>query len=261
MKTIIISDLHNRVDWVEHALSSLLLKPYDNVIFLGDYFDDFNDTPKDVLNSAKWLKQSLSKPKRIHLYGTHDMWYRFPDNPFLQASGNTKKKSDAINHILTTKDWNLLKLYHYEQNFLFTHAGVHSYLIEKYALKNNLNTQEVINQIIKPATENALKDVETKNTNLWLDAGFARGGMQIVGGITWLDWHDEFEPVPDLNQIVGHTELRYPEEKITDNSKNYCLDTKNKHIGILENGIFTYIETTETLKVNATEPNWDIFLY
>ena len=37
MATIIISDLHNRVDWVEPALSSPLLKPYDNVIFLGDY--------------------------------------------------------------------------------------------------------------------------------------------------------------------------------------------------------------------------------
>lgn len=187
MATIIISDLHNRVDWVESALSSPLLKPYDNVIFLGDYFDDFNDTPEDVTNSAKWLKQSLSRPNRIHLCGTHDIWYRFPDNQYIQASGNTEEKSDAINRIITEKDWELLKLFHYEQDFLFTHAGVHSYLLNKYALENRISMQgEIINKIIKPATEKALMDVCSNKPNEWLDAGFARGGMQVVGGITWL---------------------------------------------------------------------------
>lgn len=68
------------------------------------------------------------------------------------------------------------------------------------------------------------------------------------GGITWLDWDDEFDPVPELNQIVGHTQLRYTGEKITRNSKNYCLDTKNKHVGILENRIFTYIETDKVMQ-------------
>ncbi len=229
MRTIIISDLHNRVDWVEPTLSSL---QYDKVIFLGDYFDDFDDTVEDVKKVAKWLKQSLPKPDRIHLCGTHEMWYRFPDNPFLQASGNTKQKSNVINYILTAKDWNLLKLCYYEQGFLLTHAGVHSYLLGK----NNLSTQEMLNRI-KSETEKALQDVRNGKINPWLDAGFARGGLQRVGGITWLDWLDEFEPVPYLNQIVGHTQLRYPEEKTTENSENDCLDTKNTHIEMLENGV------------------------
>ncbi len=234
MKVIIISDLHNRVDWVEPVLSSL---EYDKVIFLGDYFDDFNDTVDDALNSARWLKQSLSRPDRIHLCGTHEMWYRFPDNPFLQASGNTEQKSNVINHILTEKDWNTLKLCYYEQGFLLTHAGVHSYLLGK----NNLCTQEMLNRI-KSETEKALQDVKNGKINPWLDAGFARGGLQVVGGITWLDWNEEFEPVPYLNQIVGHTQLKNPEEKSSENSKNYCLDTKNKHIGILENGVLYFKE-------------------
>ncbi len=99
-----------------------------------------------------------------------------------------------------------------------------------------MNTQEMLNHI-KSETEKALQDVRNGKINPWLDAGFARGGKQVVGGITWLDWHDEFEPVPYLNQIVGHTQLRYPEEKTTENSKNYCLDTKNRHIGILEDRV------------------------
>lgn len=255
MKTIIIPDLHNRVDFVEPALTSPALQPYDNVIFLGDYFDDFYDTPRDVTNSAMWLKQSLHKPNRIHLWGTHDLWYRFPNNPFIMASGNTEEKAEAINRVLTIEDWNLIRPYHYEQNFLMTHAGVHPYLIGQYALKNKqifgkyivnnslqLSTQEVIDRIIKPATDEALEDVSNNVINIWFEAGFARWGTQPVGGITWLDWNREFKPIPDLNQIAGHTEHREPEEKIIINSKNYDLDTKNCHLGILENGIFIWIE-------------------
>lgn len=261
MKTIIIPDLHNRVDLVEPALSSPALQPYNNVVFLGDYFDDFYDTPQDAANSAMWLKQSLHKPNRIHLLGTHDIWYRFPDNPFVIASGNTEEKSDAINHIITEKDWNMIRLYYYEQDFLMTHAGVHSYLIGQYALKNKqifdkyivgnnlqLSTQEIIDRIIKPATEEGLEDIKNNIMNSWFKVGFARFGAQKVGGITWLDWQKEFQPIPDLNQIVGHSELQIPEQKSTHNSKNYCLDTKNRHIGILEDGELTYMETIDVLE-------------
>ena len=38
-----------------------------------------------------------------------------------------------------------------------------------------------------------------------LACGAGRGGRELVGGITWLDWWCEFTPVPGLNQIVGHT--------------------------------------------------------
>ena len=255
MKTIIISDLHNRSYWVEDALSSSLLQPYDRVIFLGDYFDDFGDTPNDVYMSAKWLKSSLEKPNRIHLYGTHDIWYRFPSNPYIRASGNTVEKYYAIQSIINPNDWNQLKLYHYEQNYLMTHAGIHSYLIswyvsrnrnifDKYIVNNNLqlDSQNIINMIIKPATEDALDTISEDFADPWLDAGFARRGSQLIGGIIWLDWNQEFEPIPGLNQIVGHTEHTAPQEKSTGNSNNYDLDTRNNHIGILENGIFSWIE-------------------
>jgi hypothetical protein len=261
MKTIIISDLHNRVNWIESALSSPILKPYNNVVFLGDYFDEFYDTTIDAYYSATWLKQSLHKPNRIHLWGTHDVWYSFPYNPFVMASGNTIEKAEVINNVLTIDDWNLIRPYYYEQNFLMTHAGVHPYLIGQYALKhkyifgkyivNNtiqLGTQDIVDQIIKPATEEALKDVKNNIINLWFEAGFARLGKQKFGGITWLDWNKEFQPIPDINQIIGHTTIKFPEEKITDNSKNYCLDTRNRHIGILENGELTIVETIDVLE-------------
>ncbi|MDP3065791.1 MAG: metallophosphoesterase [Methanobacteriaceae archaeon] len=227
MKTIIISDLHNRVDWVEPFLSSI---SYDRVVFLGDYFDDFNDTEKDIKKSANWLKQSLQNSNRIHLMGTHDMWYRFLFNRYLQASGNTPKKSEIINKILSKEDWDLLKFYYFEQNFLLTHAGLHSSFVK--------DSTDIISSL-KLLIDKAIIEIEDGEIDPILDAGIARGGINPFGGITWLDWHDEFEIVPNLNQIVGHTELRTPIEKSTINSKNYSIDTKNRHIGIIEKNVFS----------------------
>lgn len=232
MKTIIISDLHNRVGWIELFLSSI---KFDKVIFLGDYFDEFNDTPQDIQKSAEWLKQSLKYSNRIHLMGTHDMWYRFPNNPYLQASGNTEQKSNVINHILTQKDWSKLKLYRYEQNFLITHAGLHKSLLGKH---------EFSEDYIKFLTDDALVDIKNNKMNPLLEAGISRRGIQPFGGITWLDWNREFEHIPNLNQIVGHTEVIIPQERHTQNSHNYNLDTRNKHIGILENGNFSWIKNS-----------------
>jgi hypothetical protein len=230
MKTIVISDLHNRVDWVEPFLSSLT---YDRVVFLGDYFDDFFDTNKHIVAAAKWLSQSLEHEDRIHLMGTHDMWYRFPTNIFLSASGNTEGKCKRINKILTPEDWNKLVLYHSEQGFLLTHAGLHP----------SISTLKAI----PSAAEKAMTDAKNGKTNKLTEAGFARGGFsQSYGGITWLDWNVEFEPIPNVNQIVGHTELEkqnwIPQQKITENSINYCIDTRNRHYGVLENNVFEIFE-------------------
>ncbi len=228
MKTIVISDLHNRVDWVESYLSSV---EYDKVIFLGDYFDDFGDTVKDIKSSACWLKQSIKHSNRIHLFGTHDMWYRFPFNRYLQASGNTPKKSEIINKILTKEDWNLLKYYYFEQTFLLTHAGLHPSFV-----KNNDPISSLESLIDK-----AVSEIEEGEIEPILDAGFSRGGRNPFGGITWLDWYEEFEIIPNLNQIVGHSEVKVPIEKGTGNSSNYCIDTKNRHIGIIEKNVFSCI--------------------
>ena len=228
MKMIIISDLHNRVNWIESFLSSF---KHDKVVFLGDYFDEFNDTLNDIQKSAEWLKQSLQNPNRIHLMGTHDMWYRFL-NPFLRASGNNEGKWNIINDVLIDKDWSKLRLFHFEQDFLLTHAGLHQSLLGKHKFSIDY---------IKFLTDNALSDIKNNKENQLLGAGFARKGSQPFGGITWLDWNKEFEPIPNLNQIVGHTTFEYLQMKHTKSSRNYNLDTKNKHIGILENGNFSWI--------------------
>ena len=222
MKTIIISDIHNRTEFIEPLLSSI---SHDKVIFLGDYWDDYYDTYDDIVRTSKWLKKSLYISNRIHLHGNHDLWYRFYHNHHIMCSGNTEEKAKIISNIMEPNDWKMFKLYYFEQNFHITHAGIHPKIL------NSLTIHD-----IDIVTSVALTDVKCDNPNQWIEPGIARGGFNQIGGITWLDWNCEFEPIPNINQIVGHTPMLQHKEKITYNSMNYCLDTNNHHIGILEDG-------------------------
>ena len=71
-KEIIIPDLHQRHGWVDAYLSK---RKHDRAIFLGDYFDDFDDTVDEAVATAKWLKSHLDDPDKVLLYGNHDIHY------------------------------------------------------------------------------------------------------------------------------------------------------------------------------------------
>ena len=62
---------------------------------------------------------------------------------------------------------------------------------------------------------------------LWA-AGYSRGGIEPIGGPTWLSWHE----MSKLNfpQIVGHTEGN----KVRHENGNICLDTRLNHIAFVD---------------------------
>jgi len=125
MSTIlVIPDLHNKIETAEKILKARE-HSVDYTVLLGDYFDDFYDTPDIAANTAAWLKDSLQNPKRIHLIGNHDINYREPFSPVQKCAGFTEAKKNRINTILTPADWAKLKWFHYEPvgNWLFSHAG------------------------------------------------------------------------------------------------------------------------------------------
>lgn len=81
------------------------------------------------------------------------------------------------------------------------------------------------------------------------------------GGITWLDWYHEFQPIPGLHQIVGHTVDICARAKFLDNqgkvtrrdfrvptlirdiphlrstrwqSMNFCLDVRLDQVALID---------------------------
>lgn len=125
MKIIAVGDIHHgpNLEQIEAAIERE--KP-DLTIFIGDYFDQFGDQPEYAYLTAKWLKSSLVKPNRVHIWGNHDLPYGFPEYSF--CPGFDPAKERAIRSVLGESDWRKLQLWHLirfnGEHWLFTHAGL-----------------------------------------------------------------------------------------------------------------------------------------
>ena len=73
-RTLIIPDVHNATERVEEVISEQGAG-CDRIMLLGDYFDQFHDTPADAERVARWLMASTQDSRRIHLLGNHDLPY------------------------------------------------------------------------------------------------------------------------------------------------------------------------------------------
>lgn len=241
MKTLIIPDIHNKVHWIEPFLEKHTV---DEIVFLGDYFDDFGDDATDAAKTADWLKHSLSQANRVHLLGNHDLEYiACPVDQngrarvgWMYCPGNTPNKRKAIRKILTPKERGKFKLLHETQGFFLSHAGIH-----EDVFAHPLVGYEHLHRDCFMALQHAFQGIY----NPILRAGAARGSpQQVVSGILWLDWNYEFVPIEGISQIVGHTPDfdRTVREKSAPGSTNFCIDTQRRCVGFLEDGQFSTIE-------------------
>jgi len=244
MKMIVIGDVHNHIIAAEE-LASRYEKTH-KVLFVGDYFDDFYDNPSIAEKTAIWLKESLHKPNRIHLYGNHDLQYttygeRKISSKILKlymCSGFTPEKDIVVKNILNSEDWSKVKLHHFEYGIHFTHAGMAREFFE-HPIKGMTN--ETILE--------AIKDIEIKfnnreQTDIIGGAGYCRGGCNPVGGITWNDHNQEADPVKDIIQIYGHTPVNDIDILEDNDGINIDVDCGlSQVLEINEDGAFSIIET------------------
>ena len=73
MKTLVVPDIHNKIDVVQKILDKE--SSVDEVIFLGDWFDDFNDNVNDVVEVAKFLNSIYTEENFKFVWGNHDLYY------------------------------------------------------------------------------------------------------------------------------------------------------------------------------------------
>ena len=74
MKTVIIPDIHHHISQVKLIL---LHEAPDKVVFLGDWFDDFFDTPEMSADTAIWLMKRMDRhPEDVFIWGNHDKQMR-----------------------------------------------------------------------------------------------------------------------------------------------------------------------------------------
>ena len=214
MKTLVIGDLHGRWEIAEAALATEW-----NVVFMGDYLDSFDRTSLDCLNTLKVVTNAvLAEPERVQaLLGNHEMSYL---KAKMRCSGYNHKTASGL-----WPGWNeTLKHFTFVEGFLLTHAGVSKTMLE--------DTDTTLGEYLYNYEH--------------FDIGYSRGGDFPVGGLLWCDWYGEFKPIPDVPQIVGHTEARYSNDDSgileRGNSINVdCNGKRNQHL-LIKDGKTEIIE-------------------
>lgn len=246
-KTIlIIPDIHHKWKIAEEIIS---LHNPDEVIFLGDYFDDFGDTPKIAGMTAEWLKESLSKPNRIHLWGNHDLPYAFPSK-YTFCAGYDSFKAVEIKKVLTLFDFDNLRFHYWINDYLLTHAGLHPHYLQGVP---NIKSAQNIKEYLAIQEDKANMAIRSSNPHWFINCGVARYGRSPIGGLVWCDATDEFKPIKYISQIFGHT-IFWDKPFVWMNTyknnltTNICLNTNLRHY-ILFTGDELTIEEYKPSKV------------
>lgn len=202
-KILVCGDLHTKYHIFEYVKS--LACKYDEVVFLGDYVDDWSASPEaswNLLNSLiEWKKAEPEKV--ILLWGNHDLSEYMPE--IFRCAGFNQRTSNLVREVFRNND-NLFQIAYSWNRILFTHAGLTDSFAKQLEIDDFQNgwSNIVANEL------NILLNTEEKR-NMLAQVGQARGGAS-VPSVMWADKIElEEDPCSDFIQVVGHT----PVEDIT----------------------------------------------
>ena len=83
MKTLVIPDIHDKTDQVQSILETE--KNYNEVVFLGDWFDSLCQYPNILARkTALFLKSIIETDNFYFLIGNHDHQYML-DNDYVKC--------------------------------------------------------------------------------------------------------------------------------------------------------------------------------
>lgn len=241
-KIVIVADPHNN-----HKKLDTILKKEDGDIniCLGDWFDSFHlDDPSDYTATATYLKDTfLPNPKNYTLFGNHDIHYLFK-SPVCWCSGYEHWKYNAIDKVLGSDRGSIQEKFYWAivvDDILLTHAGLDRRLLTPICDDSN----EVIFKYLDESAKDANTKIKINERHWFYEAGYARGGRNKAGGIVWCDFNEEFQPIDELRQIVGHTNqyrtgraAQYHREGFTNivEANNICIDCNLSQYITITNG-------------------------
>ena len=223
MRILVIGDIHGHTSWEKVVME----EDYDKVIFLGDYFDNYKDTPgkEQVANFKGILAVKEAHPDKVELlYGNHDHSYLNNEH----CSGYQWRNQHEYEKILKeTKDKGWLKPVYVLDDIIFSHAGVSSYWLKEVA---RLDKPEDI------SFETVPLDLFDFNTL----TGFNPYGNTKSQSPIWIRPNALYgSPVEGYRQIVGHTHTKEPYSK----DWLFLNDLMPKYYIIIEDGKIIYKES------------------
>lgn len=242
---VVVPDLHQDIDFLTRVLQSIDRHAPAQVVFLGDYFDSYEPELEDEDLFREYCKilgnvASSQNGNAVFLWGNHDLPYylaRYRIDPLLpkppkgtvgMLSQFTWKKAEIIEEELGVEFWRKLEIATTADGFLLSHAGMHrQWLQDASPDATHRQLSRDWNRLMQDFKFHYEQDL------FWLvEPIIARGGSSPVGGPLWLDWPREFQDIPGLPQIVGHSRGARMRQK----GESFCIDCCQTGYAVLQNG-------------------------
>ena len=232
-KTVILGDTHGRDCWKQIVAS----ESPDRVIFIGDYFDSFDNTAVEQMHNFQEIidwKQS-GQSEVIMLIGNHD--YHYMRGVTQYYSGYQSGARPAIEQLLY-ENKNHMQMAYGMNGFIFSHAGVSSDWLKIHGYDNESNLIDWINDMWK------------YKPNVFGFAGRDPYGDSTISSPIWIRPHSLQKANRDtlrdqFIQVVGHTtQGKIDTEGKSTGGRYYYIDTLGT------SGQYMIIED-ETIKFNT----------
>lgn len=187
--------------------------PHSGVVFLGDYWDDYGDTPEQARETAIRVRKRVEEhPEDEFILGNHDLGYLF--GPNFRCDGFSIAKYFAIRDVLGSVQSfrKHFTMHTWVDGWLLTHAGLRRGMI--HATKDiNRDMADCLRQM----------EAGSQHRFLW------------PPGIVWCR---DFQPIRGLKQLFGHTQRGEPRRYDDD---NWCIDTGMNHYALIQDGVLTVL--------------------
>lgn len=215
MKYIFVGDIHGKVEQVERALAM-----DGKVIFVGDFMDSRDRTADEHDQCVYLVLEAIKAGKAESIYGNHELSYLC-----MFGEGQSVHRCSGWDYdrslVMKRHEKEIRELFKpfliINKNLLVTHAG----LTKRLWTENNMTIDNMAQTLTEwwPVRRSPMH---------WI--GYHRGGRNPVGGTFWCDFNQEFDEVPDLVQVFGHT----AGQGIRQQGNSFCIDTLDREHKFLE---------------------------
>ena len=260
MNYLFVGDIHNH-NYIFDNINRLDDKyQFDNIIFVGDYVDDWNTTNEDSLNTLDKvinLKKS-NENKYTLLIGNHELSYlgypcsghRYENDTLVNKKLLDNIKYFDICKIIDLNNCNSMFNYWDYDNakasapYIISHAGFtdgyFNILKKVYGVEkdSSIDILKEISKIIKDELINEGTIYYTIN-----QASFNRGGNSNYGSFLWADKIELLDYPTSIfpNQIVGHSPVRSITNYRNINEDKWFIDTYSNYRDGREYGDKSYL--------------------
>ena len=121
-------------------------------------------------------------------------------------------------------DFDKLKFYHFEDDFLFVHGGLDGRYLDAVFENQNFHIR-TIKDILTVQNQQAFDAAKNGSGHWFWSVGACRGGLNSYGGLIWCDIVREMRASKraKFSMAVGHTTIRFP-AKLSIRGQDQILD-------------------------------------